>query len=112
MSSSLLRERDEIDAKSTSDVNTIEMKKRRSDNDKTVKDLRAKVILIAELYEFRAKEMMSVLDQLIKASRVTRTNDVSSMFKSTKTIKKLKKITTRLKKIAKKKKTCQKKNNT
>ena len=112
MSSSSLRERDEIDAKSTSDVNTIEMKKRRSDNDKTMKDLRAKVILIAKLYEFRAKEMMSVLDQLIKTSRVTRTNDVSSMFKSTKTIKKLKKITTRLKKIAKKKKTCQKKNNT
>ena len=112
MSSSSLRERDEIDAKSTSDINTIEMKKRRSDNDKTVKDLRAKVILIAELYEFRAKEMMNVLDQLIKTSRVTRTNDVSSMFKSTKTIKKLKKMTTRLKKIAKKKKTCQKKSNT
>ena len=112
MSSSSLRERDEIDAKSTSDVNTIEMKKRRSDNDKTMKDLRAKVILIAELYEFRAKEMMSVLDQLIKTSRVTRANDVSSVFKSTKTIKKLKEMTTRLKKIAKKKKACQKKNNT
>ena len=94
MSSSLLRERDEIDAKSTSDVNTIEMKKRRSDNDKTMKDLRAKVILIAKLYEFKVKEMMNVLDQLIKISRVTRTNDVSSTFKSTKTIKKLKKITT------------------
>ena len=112
MSSSSLRRRDEIDAKSTSDVNTIEMKKRRSDNDKTMKDLRAKVILIAELYESKIEEMMSVLDQLIKASRVTRTNDVSSMFKSTKTIKKLKEMTTRLKKIAKKKKACQKKSNT
>ena len=112
MSSSSLRERDEIDAKSTSDINTIEMKKKRSDNDKTVKDLRAKIILIAELYEFKVKEMISVFDQLIKTSRVTRTNDVSSMFKSTKTIKKLKEMTTRLKKIAKKKKVCQKKSNT
>ena len=111
MSSSSLRRRDEIDAKSTSDVNTIEMKKKSSDNDKTMKDLRAKIILIIELYEFRTKEMMSVLDQLIKTSRVTRTNDVSSMFKSTKTIKKLKKMTTRLKKIVKKKKTYQKKSN-
>ena len=112
MSSSSLRKRDEVDAKSTSDVNMIEMKKKRSDNDKTMKDLRAKIILIAELYEFRTKEMMSVLDQLIKTSRVTRANDVSSMFKSTKTIKKLKEMTTRLKKIAKKKKTYQEKNNT
>ena len=83
----------------------IEMKKKRSDNDKTIKELRAKIILIAELYEFRAKEMMNVLDQLIKISRVTRANDVSSVFKSTKTIKELKEMTTRLKKIAKKKKT-------
>ena len=95
MSSSSLRERDEVDAKSTSDVNMIEMKKKRSDNDKTMKDLRARVILIAELYEFRTKEMMSVLDQLIKTSRVTRANDVSFVFKSTNTIKKLKKMTTR-----------------
>ena len=112
MLSSSLRERDENDAKSTSDVNTIEMKKKRNDSNKTVKDLRPKIMLIAELYEFKAKEMMSVLDQLIKASRVTRTNDVSSMFKSTKAIKKLKEMTTRLKKIAKKKKACQKKSNT
>ena len=112
ISSSSLRERDEIDAKSTSDVNIIEMKKKRSDNDKTAKDLRAKIILIAKLYEFRTKEMMSVLDQLIKTSRVTRAKDVYSVFKSTKTIKKLKEMTTRLKKIAKKKKTYQKKDNT
>ena len=109
ISSSLLRERDEIDAKSTTDVNMIKIKKKRNDNDKTIKDLRAKIILIAELYELKAKEIMSVLDQLIKTSRVTRTNDVSSVFKSTKTIKKLKEMTTRLKKIAKKKKTYQKK---
>ena len=109
MSSSSLRERDEIDAKSTSDANMIEMKKKRSDNDKTMKELRAKTLLIAELYESRAKEMMSVLDQLIKTSRVTRANDVSFVFKSTKTIKKLKEVTTRLKRIAKKKKTYQKK---
>ena len=62
MSSSSLRERDEIDAKSTSDVNTIEMKKKRSDDTKTVKDLRAKIIQIARLYELRAKKIMSVLD--------------------------------------------------
>ena len=99
MSSSSLRERDEIDAKSTSDVNTIEMKKKRNDNDKTMKNLRAKIIFIAELYEFKTKEKMSTLDQLIKTSRVTCTNDVSSIFKSTKTIKKLKEMTTRLKKI-------------
>ena len=66
MSLSSLRGRDEIDAKSTSDTNMIEMKKKRSDNDKTVKELRAKTLLIAELYESKAKEMMSVLDQLIK----------------------------------------------
>ena len=104
MSSSSLRERDEIDAKSTSDVNMIELNKKRSDNKKTVKNLRAKIILITELYKFKAKEITSVLYQLIKASRVARTNDVLSMFKSTKTIKKLKEMTTRLKKIAKKKK--------
>ena len=103
MSSSSLRGRDEVDEKSTSDVNMIEIKKKRNDNNKTVKDLRAKIILIAELYKFKAKEMMSVLDQLIKTSRVTRTNDVSSMFKSMKTIKMLNEMTTRLKKIAKKK---------
>ena len=105
MSSSSLRERDEIDAKSTSDANMIEMKKKRSDNDKTMKKLRAKILLIAELYESKAKEMMSVLDQLIKTSRVTNANNVSFVFKSTETIKKLKKMTTRLKKITKKKKT-------
>ena len=109
MLSSSLRERDEIDAKSTSDANMIEMKKKRNDSNKTMKKLRAKIILIAELYKSKTKEMMSVLDQLIKTSRVTRANDVSSVFKSTKTIKKLKKVTTRLKKIAKKKKTYQKK---
>ena len=112
MSSSSLRKRDEIDAKSTSDANMIEMKKKRNDNDKTMKELRAKIILITEFYEFRAKKMMSVRDQLIKTSRVTRANDVSSVFKSIKTIKKLKEMTTRLKKIAKKKKTYQKKSNT
>ena len=112
MSSSSLRERDEIDAKSTSDTNMIEMKKKCSDNDKTMKELRAKIILIAKLYEFKAKKIISVLDQLIKTSRVTRANDVSFVFKSTKTIKKLKEVTTRLKRIAKKKKTYQKKNNT
>ena len=88
------RERDEIDAKSTSDINTIEMKKKRSDSEKTMKDLRAKIILIAELYKLEVEKIMNILDQLIKTSRVTRTNDVSSTFKSTKTIKKLKKITT------------------
>ena len=111
MSSSSLRGRDEIDAKSTSDANMIEMKKKRNDNDKTVKELRAKIILIAELYKFKTEEMMNVLDQLIKTSRVTRVNDVSSVFKSTKTIKKLKEMTIRLRKIAKKKKTYQRKNN-
>ena len=35
--SSSLRERDEIDAKSTSDVNTIKIKKKHSDDAKTVK---------------------------------------------------------------------------
>ena len=105
MSSSSLRRRGEIDAKSTSDANMIEMKKKRNDNDKTMKELRAKILLIAELYEFRAKEMMSVFDQLIKTSRVTRANDAHFVFKSTKTIKKLKEVTTRLKRIVKKKKT-------
>ena len=62
ISSSSLRKRDEIDAKSTSDANMIEMKKKRSDNDKTMKKLRAKILLIAELYEFKAKKMMNVLD--------------------------------------------------
>ena len=103
MSSSSLRERDEIDKKSTSDVNIVEMKKKRSDDAKTVKDLRAKMIQIAELYKLRAKKMMSAFDQLIKTSRVTRTNDVTSTFKSTSTIKKLKKMIARLKKIVKKK---------
>ena len=56
--------------------------------------------------------MMSVLDQLIKTSRVTRTNDNVSTFRSTSTIKKLKKITTRLKRIVEKKKTHREKNNT
>ena len=111
MSSSSLRERDEIDAKSTSDVNTIEMKKKRSDDAKTMKDLRAKMIQIAELYELKAKKMTNALDQLIKTSRVTRTNDVSSTLKSTSTIKKLKKMTARLKKIIEKKKTHRKKSN-
>ena len=111
MSSSSLRERDDVDEKSTSDFNTIEMKKKRSDDAKTVKDLRAKVIQIARLYELRTKKMMSALDQLIKASRVTRTNDVSSTFKSTSTIKKLKKMTARLKKIVEKKKTHREKSN-
>ena len=111
ISSSSLRERDEIGAKSTSDANMIEMKKKRNVNDKIVKELRAKIILIAKLYEFKTKEMMSVLDQLIKTSRVTRANDASFVFKSTKTIKKLNKMTTRLKRIAKNKKTYQKKNN-
>ena len=112
ISSSSLRERDEIDAKSTSDVNMIEVKKKRNDNDKTMKDSYTKIILIAELSESRVKEMINVLDQLIKTSRVTRTNDASSVFKSIKTIKKLKEMTTRLKKIAKKKKTYEKKSNT
>ena len=44
MLSSSLREREKIDAKSTSDINTIKMKKKRNDDAKTVKDLRAKVI--------------------------------------------------------------------
>ena len=44
MSSSSLRERDEIDAKSMSNVNTIEIKKKRNDDAKTIKDLRAKII--------------------------------------------------------------------
>ena len=112
MSSSSPRERDEIDERSTSDVNTIEMKKKRSDDAKTMKDLRAKMIQIAELYELKAEKMMSALDQLIKTSRVTRTNDVSTTLKSTSTIKKLKKMTARLKKIAEKKKTHREKSNT
>ena len=112
MSSSSSRRRDEIDERSTSDVNTIEMKKKRSDDAKTVKDLRAKMIQIVELYEFRAKKMTNALDQLIKTSRITRTNDVSTTLKSTSTIKKLKKMTTRLKKIVEKKKTHREKNNT
>ena len=111
MSSSSLRERDEIDAKSTSDVNTIEIKKKRNDDAKTVKDFRAKIIQITRFYELWTKKIMSALDQLIKASRVTRTNDVSSMLKSTWTIRKLKKMTTRLKKIAEKMKTHRKKSN-
>ena len=111
MSSSSSRGRDEIDERSTSDVNTIEVKRKRSDDVKTVKDLRAKIILIAELYEFRAEKMMNVLDQLIKTTRVTCTDDVFSTLKSTSTIKKLKKITTRLKKIAEKKKTHREKSN-
>ena len=111
MSSSSSRERDEVDERSTSDVNTIEMKKKRSDDAKTMKDLRAKIIQIARLYEFRTKKIMSAFDQLIKASRITRTNDVSSTLKSTSTIKKLKKMTTRLKKIAEKKKTNREKSN-
>ena len=44
MSSSSSRERDEVDEKSTSDVNTIEIKKKRNDDAKTMKDLRAKII--------------------------------------------------------------------
>ena len=109
ISSSSLRKRDEIDAKSTSNINTIKMKKKRSDDAKIMKDLRAKIIQIARLYEFKTKKMMNVLDQLIKASRVTRTNDVSSTLKSTSTIKKLKKMTTRLKKIVEKKKRIERK---
>ena len=62
MSSSSLREREEIDAKSTSVINTIEMKKKRNDDAKTMKDLRAKIIQIAKLYEFKAKKMMSAFD--------------------------------------------------
>ena len=112
MSSLSLRDRDEIDAKSTSDVNTIKIKKKRNDDAKIMKDLRAKIIQIAKLYELKAKKMMSALDQLIKTSRVTRTNDVSTTFKSTSTIKKLKKMTARLKKIAEKKKTHREKSNT
>ena len=68
-----------------------------------MKDLRAKIIQIIKLYEFKTKKMMSALNQLINTSRVTRTNDDSSTLKSTSTIKKLKKMTTRLKKIAEKK---------
>ena len=109
MSSSSSRERDEVDERSTSDVNTIEMKKKRSDDAKTMKDLRAKMIQIAELYELKAKKMTNALDQLIKTSRVTRTNDVSSTLKSTSTIKKLKKMITRLKKIVEKKKQIERK---
>ena len=62
MSSSSLRERDEIDAKSTSDVNTMKIKKKRNDDAKTMKDLRAKIIQIARLYELKAKKMMNILD--------------------------------------------------
>ena len=112
ISSSSLRERDEIDAKSTSDVNSIKMKKKRSDDAKTIKDLRAKIIQITRLYKLRTEKIMSAFDQLIKASRVTRTNDVLSTLKSTLTIKKLKKMTTRLKKIVEKKKTHREKSNT
>ena len=112
MSSSSLRERDDIHAKSTSDVNTIEMKKKRNDDAKTMKDLRARIIQITKLYEFRTKKMMNAFDQLIKTSRITRTNDVSSTLKSISTIKKLKKMTTRLKKIIEKKKTHREKSNT
>ena len=112
MLSSSLRERDDIDAKSTSDVNTMKMKKKRSDDAKTMKNLRARVIQIARLYELKAEKMMSALNQLIKTSRVTRTDDVLSTLKSTSTIKKLKKMTTRLKKIVEKKKTHREKNNT
>ena len=72
----------------------IEMNKKYSDNKKTIKNLRVKIILIVELYEFRIKEIMIVLDQLIKISRVTRTKNVLSIFKSTKIIKKLKTMTT------------------
>ena len=54
MSSSSSRERDKVDEKSTSDVNTIEIKKKRNDNAKTMKDLRAKIIQIARLYELKA----------------------------------------------------------
>ena len=102
-SSSSLRERDEIDEKSTNDVNIVEIKKKRSDDAKTMKDLRAKMIQIAELYELKTKKIINAFDQLIKTSRVTRTNDVSATLKSTSTIKKLKKMTTRLKKIVEKK---------
>ena len=109
MSSSSSRERDEIDEKSTSDVNTIEIKKKRNDDVKTTKDLHAKIILIIELYEFKIKKMMSVLDQLIKTTRVTRINDALSTLKSSSTIKKLKKITKQLKKVVKKKKIYKKK---
>ena len=112
MPSSSLRGRDDVDAKSTSDANTMKMKKKRNDDAKTMKDLRAKVIQIARLYEFKAEKMMSALDQLIRASRVTRTDDVSSTLKSISTIKKLKKMTTRLKKIVEKKKTHREKSNT
>ena len=111
MSSLSLRRRDEIDAKSTNDVNTIEMKKKRNDNAKTVKDLRAKIIQIARLHELKAKKIMSALDELIKTSRVTRTNNILSTLKSISTIKILKKIITRLKKIVEKKKTHREKNN-
>ena len=62
ISSSSSRERDEIDEKSTSDINTIEMKKKRNDDAKTIKNLHAKMIQIAKLYELKAKKMMSVLD--------------------------------------------------
>ena len=111
MSSSSSRKRDEIDERSTNDVNMIEVKRKRNDNVKTMKDLRAKMILIAELYELKAKKMMNVLDQLIRTARVTCTDDVFSTFKSTSTIKKLKKITTQLKKIVEKKKTHREKSN-
>ena len=112
ISSSSSRERDEIDAKSTNDVNMIEMKDKRSDNQKTMQDLRAKTILIAEPYGFKAKKMMNVLDQLIKKSLVTCIEDAFSMFKSTQAITKLKNVTTRLKKIVEKKKIHQEKSNT
>ena len=90
----------------------IEIKKKRNDNEKTIKDLRAKTILIIELYKLKAKKIINVFDQLIKTSRVTCTNNVFSMLKSTQTIKKLKKMTTRLKKIVEKKKISQEKSNT
>ena len=111
MSSSSLRERDEIDEKSTSDINMIKMKKKRNDDMKTIKCLRAKIILITELHKFKTKKIMNVLDQLIKTSCVTRINDFLSTLKLIQTTKKLKKITTRLKKIVEKK-IHQEKNNT
>ena len=88
------------------------MKKKRNDNEKTMRDLRAKTILIAKLYKLKAKKMMNILDQLIRTSRATCTDDVLSMLKLIQTIKKLKKLTTNLKKIVEKKEILQKKNNT
>ena len=78
-------------------------KKKRNDNVKTMRNLRAKMILIIELYEFKVKILINVFDQLIETTRVACINNIFITFKLISTIKKLKKITTQLKQILKKK---------